>query len=323
MTASAPRVWTDVSLLPEGRELLAAAGAILDAHAEGEETGLAAADGLVAGSLLVADAAFFQRAPRLQVLARVGIGYDRIDVAAATAAGVCIVNTPEAPTESTAEFAVLLLLAVSRRLLAGQRPLSTGEWKQGPSVTGQDLAGRTLGLVGCGRIGRRVAELARAFGMRVIAFDPLQPSLPADVARVQNLAELLAQADAVSLHAPATATTRHLLDRAAIARMKRGAILVNTARGPLVDADALREALDSGHLAGAAIDVWDPEPPPADHALLSHPAVVATPHMAAATAQGRRRSHTGAVRQVLQVLRGEQPPHLLNPDVWSRRRLPA
>lgn len=316
----APLVWTDIELVAEARKLFADAGATLEVHAEDDIAGLTAADGLIAGSRLIADAGFFAAAPRLRVIARSGIGYDRVDVAAATAAGVCAVNTPDAPTESTAEFTVALLLAVSRRLLAGSVPLAAGRWVQGASVIGGDLAGKSLGLVGCGRIGRRVAEIARALGMQVQAFDPLQPVLPPETRRAPDLASMLATSDVVSLHAPATPGTRHLLDATAFARMKPGALLINTSRGPLVDETALLAALESGRLGGAGIDVWDPEPPAASHPLLRHPLVVATPHMAAATREGRQRSHVTAARQVAQVLRGEQPTHLLNPDVWPRRR---
>jgi len=320
MTAPTDRVWTDLKLVPEAEQLLADAGVPLEVHAEGETAGLATATAIIAGSRLTADAAFFAGSPRLRIIARSGIGYDRIDVAAATAAGVCAVNTPEAPTESTAEFAILLMLAVSRRLLRGAVPLAGGHWVQGEPVIGGDLAGRTLGLIGCGRIGRRVAEIARALGLTVQAYDPLQPRLPPEVRSVPSLAALLATSDIVSLHAPATPANRHLLGAATLAQLKPGAILINTARGPLVDEAALLAALDSGRLGGAGLDVWDPEPPPAAHPLLRHPAVVATPHMAASTREGRRRSHLAATRQVLQVLRGETPAHLLNPEVWPGRR---
>lgn len=323
MTTPADRVWTDIALVPEATALLAEAGVPLEVHAEGETAGLDTATAIIAGSRLTADAAFFARAARLRVIARSGIGYDRVDVAAATTAGVCAVHTPEAPTESTAEFAILLLLAASRRLLRGAVPLANGSWVQGEPVIGRDLAGQTLGLVGCGRIGRRVAEIAHALGLTVQAYDPLQSQLPPEVRRAPSLATLLASSDFISLHAPATPANRHLLDGAALAQAKPGAILINTARGPLVDEAALLAALDSGRLAGAGLDVWDREPPAADHPLLRHPGVVATPHMAASTCEGRRRSHLAATRQVLQVLRGESPTHLLNPTVWPRRRHPA
>jgi len=205
-------------------------------------------------------------------------------------------------------------------LTLGAAPLSAGTWQQGGELIGFDLAGKTLGLVGCGRIGRRVAEMAQAFRMSVLAYDPLAATLPPQVTRAGSLGELLSAADVISLHVPLSATTRHLLGAKEFAQCKSGAILLNTARGPLVDERALCAALQGGRLAGAGLDVWDPEPPAADNPLLRLPTVVATPHMAAFTQEGRRRSHVAAVTQVLQVLRGEQPPFLLNPAVWASRR---
>jgi D-3-phosphoglycerate dehydrogenase len=162
--------------------------------------------------------------------------------------------------------------------------------------------------------------MAQAFHMEVQAFDPFATSLPPNVRRATTLVELLASSDVISVHAPLSAATRHLLGAAEFARCKPGAILVNTARGPLLDEAALLEALRGGRLAGAGLDVWDPEPPAADNPLLRLPNVVATPHVAAFTQEGRRRAHVAAATQVLQVLRGEQPPFLLNPAVWPRRR---
>lgn len=317
---STASIWTDIDLDAEARRVIAAAGHHLVAPPHSDDRGIEGADGAIVGSLLTGDMALFARAGRLRVIARSGIGYDRIDLAAATAAGVCVVNTPEAPTESTAEFAITLMLAVARRLPAGATPLSTGRWTQGAAIIGTDLAGKTLGVVGCGRIGRRVAEIARALGMDVQGFDPFLTVLPPGIRRAPDLATLLASSHVISLHVPASPANRHLIDRAALARLPAGAIVINTARGPLVDEAALLAELESGRLGGAGLDVWDPEPPRYDHPLLRHPLVIATPHMAAATHEGRRRSHVRAAEQVVQVLRDESPAHLLNPDVWPRRR---
>ena len=319
MTAPAPQIWTDVDLVPEARRLLADNHTILRVQKGGLE-GIATADGIIAGSLLVGDAVLYARVPNLQVLARTGIGHDRVDVEAATAAGVCAVNTPDAPTESTAEFALTLMLATARRLQSGATSLANGQWNQDASLVGFDLDGKTLGLVGCGRIGRRVAELGLALRMEVQAFDPPAPVLPAGVRRAPSLVALLETSDVISLHVPLSPATRHLLGAEEFARCKPGAILINTARGPLVDEAALFAALRSGRLAGAGLDVWDQEPPATGNALALLPVVTATPHMAAFTREGRRRSHLGAVNQVLQVLHGEQPPFLLNPAVWPHRR---
>jgi phosphoglycerate dehydrogenase-like enzyme len=320
MKSATPLIWTDVDLEPEARRLLANHPARLHAEPDGSLDGVDEAEAVIVGSRLVGDATFFRRAPRIRVLARCGIGFDRIDVNAATDAGVCAVNTPDAPTESTAEFTITLMLACARRLMTGAVPLAGGHWSQGPALIGSDLAGKCLGLVGCGRIGRRVAEIAHAFRMEICVLDPFAPSLPPNVVRVSALPELLARADFISLHVPSTADTRHLMGAAQFAHCKPGAILINTARGPLVDEAALHQALRSGLLAGAGLDVWDPEPPHADNPLLRLPNVVVTPHMAAFTHEGRRRSHLAATTQVLQVLQDVQPACLLNPAVWPRRR---
>ncbi len=313
------RIWTDVRLRPEARALLVESGATVvaatDSAAPPRDT-----TGLVIGAQFIGDAAGFDSLPALRVVARVGIGHDRIDLAAATARGICAVNTPDAPTESTAEFTLAVLLATARRLVPGGEATRAGAWPQDQALVGCDLAGKTLGLVGCGRIGRRVAELARAFRLRVVVFDPFAADLPPFVERVDSLAALLPQADFVSLHAPAAAGAGPLLGAAEFAACRRGVIVVNTARGALLDESALLDALDQGQVEAAAIDVWHPEPPAAGHPLRTHPRVLATPHMAAFTREGQARSHLAAVQQTLQVLRGERPPSLLNPTVWDRRR---
>ena len=315
-----PVVWSDINLVEPARACLSAAGVHLIVSTGGCLDGLEQADGVIAGSLLWGDASFFHRHPRMQVFARSGIGYDRVDLDAATAAGVCVVNTPEAPTESTAEFAITLMLALARRLPLPARALAAGTWTEGPAVIGSDLAGKILGLVGCGRIGRRVAEIARALRMEVWVYDPFAAALPPDTSRVPTLKELLAGADVISLHLPLSSATRGLIGATELALCKPTALLINTARGPLVAEAALADALQQGRLKGAALDVWDPEPPAPESNLCHLPMVIATPHMAAATEEGRRRSHTTAAEQVLDVLRGERPPSLLNPSVWAVRR---
>lgn len=281
------------------------------------------ADAAIVGTRLHFDAAMFARAPRLQIIARTGIGYDNVDVPAATAAGVCVVNTPEAPTESTAEFAVALMFAVARRITVADRTGKAGVWKLAPEVMGFDLAEKTLALVGFGRIARRVAEITRAIRMRVRAYDPfVAPEIMAEagVTACADLATLLDGAHVLSLHAPLGEHTRRLIGAEQLARLAPGAILINTARGPLLDEAAVLAALESGRLAGAGIDVWEKEPVPDGHPLFLHPRVVATPHMAAYTDEGRRRSHVAAVDLVLGALRGERPATLVNPEVWAHWR---
>lgn len=281
------------------------------------------ADAAIVGTRPHFDAALFAQAPRLQIIARTGIGYDNIDVAAATAAGVCVVNTPEAPTESTAEFAVALMFAVARRITVADRNGKAGVWKLAPEVMGFDLVEKTLALVGFGRIARRVAEMARGIRMQVRAYDPFVPPavmMAAGVTPCTSLTELLDGAHVLSLHAPLGEKTRRLIGAEQLALLAPGAALINTARGPLLDETAVLAALESGRLAGAGIDVWETEPVPDGHPLFLHPRVVATPHMAAYTDEGRRRSHVAAAELVLAALRGERPTTLVNPEAWPQRR---
>ena len=326
MADNLPLIWTDALLHADALELLRPQARLCgptippNLASAGD---LATADGAIVGTRIFYDASVLARAPSLKIIARTGIGYDNIDVPAATAAGVCVVNTPDAPTESTAEFAIALMFAVARKVPVADRNSKMGIWKLDAEVMGFDLADKSLALVGFGRIARRVAEIARAIRMRVSALDPfVAPTTMSDagVTPVASLPELLQRADIVSLHAPLGSTTRRLIGAEQLALLRPGAVLINTARGPLVDEAAVLAALESGRLAGAGIDVWEHEPAPTDHPLLRHPRVVATPHMAAYTNEGRRRSHVAAAQLVLAGLRGEMPATLVDPAVWTRRR---
>lgn len=333
-TATVPRIWLEMKLVDEARAVLEGAaepigpGAGADSGASRHEAavtanGIEAAEAVIAGPRVLWDAARFECARRVKVVARTGIGFDNIDLAAATAAGVCVTNTPDAPTESTAEFTVGLMLCLARRLCVADRRFRTEGWLDASELLGVELAGKTLGLVGFGRIGSRVAEIALALRMKIIAHDPLADAAVARGRGVEiagELSDMLAVADIVSLHIPLTPRTRGLIGAGEFARMKRGAMLINAARGPIVVEAALLDALKSGHLAGAAVDVWDPEPALPDNPLLRLDNVVAMPHIASATSEGRRRNHVGAVECALMVLRGARPPSLLNPEVWGMRR---
>jgi D-3-phosphoglycerate dehydrogenase len=322
-----PKIWTDISLVPEAKALLAHEADLFGpgiAPVAGDPlAGIEEAAAAMTGARVRWDAALFQRARAVRIVARSGIGYDNIDLEAATAAGVCATNTPESPTEATAEFTIALLLALARKLCVADRRFRTEGWVPAPQLAGIELAGRTLGLVGLGRIGLRVAEIAVALRMTVIAYDPFVPAETVrarDIALKGDLAALLAEADVVSLHIPLTAQNRGLIGAKAIQGMKRGALLINAARGPIVVESALLAALQSGHLAGAALDVWDPEPAARDNPLLRLDNVVAAPHLAGATAEAYQRGHLGAAECVLTALRGERPKNLLNPEGWARRR---
>jgi phosphoglycerate dehydrogenase-like enzyme len=215
-------------------------------------------------------------------------------------------------------------MAVAKRLLPVARSLQRGEKADYfTDYDGLELNGLTLGLVGLGHIGARVAGIAQALGMSVIAFDPYVPPERARALGVEpapNLDAMLQVADAISLHASLTEETRHLIDARALDRCKHGVILLNTARGGLVDEAALLAALETGRVRGAGLDVFETEPPPPDNPLLQRDDVVATPHIAGATGAGKDRLWRTAITQALQVLRGERPPHLANPEVWLATR---
>ncbi len=251
-------------------------------------------------------------APRLRLICRFGVGYDTVDLEAATRRGIFVAITPATNHVAVAEHTLGLILAVLRRLALQDARAKRGEWVPEP---GPELRGRTLGIVGLGRTGREVADLARAFGMRVVACE-IAPDNAFVVSRGITLVELetlLSEADVVTLHVPLTPETRKLIDASALARMKRGSYLINTARGGLVDEDALYDALVSGHLAGAGLDVTDPEPP-LDWRLARLPQVVMTPHAAGLSTDAIARMEAAAVETTLAVLRGERPSNLLNPE---------
>jgi lactate dehydrogenase-like 2-hydroxyacid dehydrogenase len=265
------------------------------------------------------DAAVIDAAPRLRVVSTYAVGYDNIDIEVATQRGLPIGHTPDVLTEAVADFAFLLLLAVARRLVEGVDYVRKG-WKTvGPTMfLGQDVRGATLGIVGLGRIGQAVASRAAGFDMRNLAFDPY---CPPEVARGVNahlvpFGELLRESDFVSLHTPLNDETRHLIDERALALMKPTAMLINTSRGPLIDQQALTEALQRGQLAGAALDVTDPEPLAPNDPLLALPNVVVTPHLSSASVTARERMTVMAAENLLAGLRGERLPHCVNPQVY-------
>jgi len=263
-------------------------------------------------------AGLLARCPDLLCVSSSGAGYDTVDVAACTAAGVAVVNQAGGNAVSVAEHTLGLMLGVSRRMVEGDRRMRREIGYAREDVMGHEIQGKTLGLVGVGEIGRRVAALARAFGMEVIATDPLLA--PQEIARRGATAvtfdELLARSDFVSLHCPRDPGTHRMMDAAAFARMKKGAIFITTARGGIHDEAALVDALRSGHLAGAGIDVWDREPPPLDHPLLAMDNVYATFHVAGVTHEARANVAAIAAEQIAGLLAGARPPRLVNPEVW-------
>lgn len=268
------------------------------------------ADAVIAGGKLPAEV--IRAGKRLKIIANYGAGYDSVDIAAAAECGIPVTNIPDTVTDATAELAIGLMLAVSRRIgemnLRLRREASAGLFGMGRYM-GSTLQGRTLGIIGYGRIGRRVGQIARVLGMRVVACS--RRGVSDEGVENASLEELLSRADVVSLHCPLTEQTRHLLDREAFGKMKPGAMLINTARGGIVDHDALAEALRSGKLAGAGLDVY-PQEPSIPEALLAMDNVVCTPHVGANTAQTREAMAEACAAQILDALAGRRPVNIVN-----------
>lgn len=259
------------------------------------------------------DAAVFEGAPRLRVVANMAVGYDNVNLADAAAAGVWITNTPGVLAETTADFAFALLLAAARNVVASERDTRAGGWKtwSPTGFLGPEVSGATLGIVGLGEIGRGMAKRAAGFGMRVLAHTRTRRPQDADEPGVEQVdfESLLAESDFVSLHVPLTVETRGMMNRETLAMMKRTAILINTARGPIVDQEALVEALTSGAIGGAALDVTDPEPLPLEHPLFRLPNVIITPHIASASVATRSKMAEMAASNIVAVLDGREPPN--------------
>jgi D-3-phosphoglycerate dehydrogenase len=297
----------------------------LEQHAEvvlgGSVHDLSNVFAVVIGSLIDANGAFMDRlGPSLRAIVRPGIGVDNIDLAAASQRGILVLNTPDAPTESTAEHAVGLLMAVAKRIVTGSRYLQNNDFPR-TELFGTEVRDRVLGVVGCGRIGRRVAEICGAgLRMKVIVYDPYLSTVGLPYARfTSDLNDLLERSDFVTLHLPLSPETHHLIGEAQIRRMKRGSYLINAARGPIVDEEALICALQDGHLAGAGLDVFDPEPPSGDNPLLHMNNVVCTPHVASYTDRGQAAMRAGVVDQLIQLIQKQRPPFLVNAQAWPGR----
>ena len=288
------RVLVTDKLAEEGLELLRAERGLevvvaTKLDTAGLRAALAEADGIIirSGTQLTADVLRDQA--RLKVIARAGVGVDNIDVPAATREGIVVMNTPGGNTVSTAEHTMAMILALSRNVAKANDSLKAGKWDR-TKFTGSQLGGKTLGIVGLGRVGLAVAKRAKAFDMEVLGFDPFlsaERALELGVESVSPLDDLWARCDYITLHTPLSNETRDLVGPAAFAKMKSGARIINCARGGLIDEKALVAALDAGKIAGAAIDVFDPEPPPADHPLVNHPLVLVTPHLGASTEEAQ------------------------------------
>ncbi len=282
-----------------GLEVLEASGLQGEALAQA----LRGCSGLIVRGATRVTAAVIEASPELRVVIRAGTGTDNIDAAAARARGVRVMNTPAANAVSVAELVWGMILAHRRQLVEAASSMHEGRWEKA-RFQGAEVAGKTLGLVGFGRIAREVARRARGFGMVLLAHDPLLEAWPAEFPDVERsaLEPLLERADVLSLHVPLTAETRSLIDARALARMKPGALLVNCARGGVVDEGALLQALDEGRLGGACLDVYAEEPP-RDAALVKHPRVLSTPHLGASTHEAQARAGEEAAALMIEALR--------------------
>ncbi len=270
------------------------------------------------------DGALLDAATRVRVVSNYAVGFDNIDVDAATARGVVVTNTPGVLTETVADFTMALLLASARRLVEGDKYIRAGKWQSWMPMLflGQDIHGATLGLVGLGRIGAAVATRARGFGMKILYYDVVRrEDLERDLGiEFASLEDVLRRADFVSVHTPLTPQTRHLISAPQLRLMKKTSILVNTARGPIVDPDALYQALASGAIAAAGLDVFEVEPIPANHPLLTLDNIIVAPHIASASVETRTRMALMAAENLLAALAGRRPPNLVNPDFCERLR---
>lgn len=259
----------------------------------------------------------FRECPNLKIVSRWGVGIDAIDLDAATRAGVVVTNIPGAMAEAVADYTFALLLAIARRIVEGDAMMRSGQWGELPGTL---VFGKTLGLVGAGMIGRAVARRAAGFGMRILAFDPNAPSNAPDIQFV-GFDQLLAESDFVSIHAPSLPETQGMFDSGRFSQMKQTAFLINAARGAMVNEADLLDALNTGKIAGAALDVYASEPLPPDHALRSAPRCLLTPHNASLAGETMERISVIAAENVLRVKRGERPKETCNPGVWASEKL--
>jgi len=256
----------------------------------------------------------------LRIIAVHGAGVDQVDVAAATDCGVVVTNVPGGNANAVAELAFALMLALLRRIPQSSWIVQhEGRWDEGRKL-GDELQGKTLGVVGCGHVGKRVIGFAQAFEMNVLAYDPLIPAeaIQALGAKPVDLTTLLQSADLVTLHVPLMDKTRHLIGAEQLASMKKRALVINTSRGPIIDEVALSTALQSGQLGGAALDVLETEPPAADNPLRALPNVILTPHIAGSTHQVLTVLAKTCCEDIVRVLQGERPLHPVNPSVFSK-----
>lgn len=265
-------------------------------------------------------AALLARCPELLVISASGAGYDPVDVAACTAAGVLVVNQTGANAEAVAEHVVGMLLALTKNIMQTDRSLRKERGIPREAFKGRNAQGRTVGIIGLGNVGRRVARICgRGLDMRILSYDPYLTEAECQKRGATSvpLDDLLAQADFVTVHCPLNAETRGMIARRELALMQPGAFLITTARGGIVDEEALADALAAGQIAGAGIDVWEVEPPPLGHKLLTFDNVIATYHTAGVTVDSRHIMAEWNAEQIVQIFQGKRPPRLINPEAWD------
>jgi glyoxylate reductase len=272
------------------------------------------------------DAEVFDAAPRLKIVAQMAVGFDNVDVQEATRRGIYVTNTPEVLTDTTADFAWTLLMAVARRVVEADKYVRTGQWKVGwhPSMmSGRDIHHATIGIVGAGRIGYAMAKRAKGFDMKILFYDVIsRPEMEKDFgAKRVDLDTLLKESDFVSVHVPLMKETYHLVNAEKLRLMKKTAYLVNNSRGPVIDEKALYEALKGGRIAGAGLDVFEQEPTPVDNPLLKFDNVVVAPHISSASYETRSRMAEMVAGDLVAFFEGKKPSNLVNPDVMKVRPL--
>ena len=272
------------------------------------------------------DAEVFNVAPKLKIVSQLAVGFDNIDVKEATKRGIYVTNTPEVLTDTTADFAWALLMAIARRVIEADKYVRTGQWKVGwhpDMLQGRDVYGATMGIVGAGRIGYAVAKRATGFGMKILYYDVIpRPEMEKDFqAKKVDLDTLLKEADFASIHVPLMKETIHLINEEKLRLMKKTAYLINNSRGPVVDEKALYEALKEGWIAGAALDVFEQEPTPMDNPLLKLNNVVLAPHISSASYETRSKMAEMVADNLIAFFEGKQPPNLVNPEVLKVRPL--
>lgn len=272
------------------------------------------------------DAEVFDTAPKLKIVSQMAVGFDNIDIPEATKRGIYVTNTPEVLTDTTADFAWALLMAVARRVAEADKYVRTGQWKVGwhPNMmSGRDIYGATIGVVGAGRIGYAVAKRATGFSMKILFYDVIpRPEMEKDFgARKVDLDTLLKESDFVSIHVPLMKETHHLMNEQRLRLMKKTAYLINNSRGPVVDEKALYKALKEGWIAGAGLDVFEQEPTPVDNPLLKFDSVVVAPHISSASLETRSKMAEMVADNLVAFFEGKKPPNLVNQDVLKARPL--